>query len=63
GIRSAMKVPQSLEQLVEELDPDVAAIALPKVLSLVLLDGRVNPLEDNALNTLLQTIRQPACEL
>ena len=63
GIRSAMKVPQSLEQLVEELDPDVAAIALPKVLSLVLLDGRVNPLEDNALNSLLQTIRQPACEL
>ncbi len=63
GIRSAMKVPQSLDQLVEELDPDVAAIALPKALSLALLDGRVNPLEDCALTALLQAIRQPACDL
>ncbi len=58
GIRAALKVPQSLEQLVEGLDSDVAAIALPKAVSLAMLDRQVNPSEDRALTALLDAIRQ-----
>jgi hypothetical protein len=63
GIRSALKVPQSLEQLMEGLDADVAAIALPRAVSIALLDRQVNPSEDRALATLLQAMKQPACEI
>ena len=59
GIRSALKVPQSLPLLMEELDPDVAAVALPKAVSIALLDRQVNPHEDQALDALLQAMRQP----
>jgi hypothetical protein len=60
GIRSALKVPQSLDQLMEGLDSDVAAIALPKAVSIALLDRQVNPSEDKALSTLLEAMKQPA---
>lgn len=60
GIRSALKVPQSLELLMEGLDPDVAAIALPKAVSIALLDRQVNPHEDRALNALLEAMKQPS---
>jgi len=58
GIRSALKVPQSLEQLLEGLDADVAAIALPKAVSLAMLDRQVNASEDKALTALLDAIKQ-----
>jgi hypothetical protein len=58
GIRSALKVPQSLEDLVEGLDPDVAAIALPKAVSLAIMDRQVNHSEDQALMALLKAIKQ-----
>jgi hypothetical protein len=58
GVRSALKVPQSLDRLMEGLDPDVAAIALPKAVSIALLDRQVNPHEDHALTTLLQAMKQ-----
>lgn len=57
GVRSALKVPQSLEQLMEGLDPDIAAIALPKAVSIALLDRRVNASEDKALTALLQLMK------
>lgn len=57
GIRSALKVPQSLEDLVEDLDAEVAALALPKAVSIAMLDNRVNPSEDQALTTLLKAMR------
>jgi hypothetical protein len=60
GIRSALKVPQSLDHLMEGLDSDVAAIALPKAVSIALLDRQVNPSEDKALSTLLEAMKQPA---
>jgi hypothetical protein len=60
GIRSALRVPQSLEQLMEGLDADVAAVALPIAVSISLLDRRVNPSEDQALSKLLQAMRQPS---
>jgi hypothetical protein len=58
GIRSALKVPQSLDDLVEGLDSDVAAVALPKAVSIAMLDKRVNPFEDQALTTLLKAMRE-----
>ena len=57
GIRSALKVPQCLEDLLEGLDADVAAIALPKAVSLAMLDRQVNPSEDKALTALLQVMK------
>jgi hypothetical protein len=57
GIRAALKVPQSLEQLVASIDPDVAAIALSKAVSIALLDRRVNSHEDEALSALLEAMR------
>ncbi|MGA7933514.1 MAG: hypothetical protein WCA35_08205 [Kovacikia sp.] len=57
GIRSALKVPQSLDDLVEGLDSDVAAVALPKAVSIAMLDKRVNSSEDRALTTLLKAMR------
>lgn len=59
GIRSAMKVPQSLDHLIDAIDPDVAAIALSKAVSLALLDREVNPSEDQALTRLLDAMKQP----
>ncbi|MCL6433344.1 MAG: hypothetical protein K6T90_03870 [Leptolyngbyaceae cyanobacterium HOT.MB2.61] len=58
GIRSALKVPQSLEDLVEDLDSDVAAVALPKAVSIAMLDKQVNSSEDLALSTLLKAMRE-----
>lgn len=59
GIKSALKVPQSLEQILEGLDPDLAAIALPQAVSITLLDRQVNVQEDDALNALLRLMKQP----
>jgi hypothetical protein len=58
GIKSALKVPQSLDRLMDGLDPDVAAIALSKAVSIALLDRQVNPSEDHALSALLNVMKQ-----
>lgn len=60
GIKSALKVPQSLDQLMEGLDTDVAALALPRAVGIALFDRQVNPLEDKALSVLLEAMRQQA---
>ncbi|HEY9636955.1 MAG TPA: hypothetical protein V6D14_26375 [Coleofasciculaceae cyanobacterium] len=57
GIKSALKIPQSLEQLVEGLDPDLAAIALPQAVSIALLDRQLNTYEDDALAALLKVMK------
>jgi hypothetical protein len=57
GIKSALKVPQSLNQLMEGLDPDIAAIALPQAVSIALLDRQVNAHEDDALTALLKVMK------
>jgi hypothetical protein len=57
GIRSALKVPQCLEDLLEDLDPDVAAVALPKAVSIAALDRQVTSSEDEALKALLQAMK------
>ena len=58
GIKAATKIPQTLEQLVEGLDPDVAAIALSKAVGIALLDRQVNPMEDRVLATLLEAMKR-----
>ena len=57
GVRAALKVPQSLEQLTEGLDPDVAAVVLSKAVGIALLDREVNEGEDQALSILLETMK------
>jgi hypothetical protein len=57
GIKSAAKVPQSLELLTEELDADVAAIALSKAVGIALLDRQVNSGEDRALSAFLKAMK------
>ncbi len=57
GIKSALKVPQSLDSLVEGLDPDIAAVALPQAVSIALLDRRVNSHEDRALSALFSAMK------
>jgi len=57
GIKAALKVPQSLEILMEGLDPDVAAIALSKAVGIALLDRQVNSREDTALTALLEAMK------
>jgi hypothetical protein len=61
GIRSALKIPQDLESLLNDLDPDVAAIALPKAVSIAMLDHKVNQSEDAALTSLLNAMKEGAC--
>lgn len=58
GMKSAARIPQSLDQLVDGLDPDVAAIALSKAVGIALLDRQVNPMEDKALSVLLEAMKQ-----
>lgn len=58
GIKAALKVPQSLDQLTEGLDADVAAIALSKAVGIALLDRQVNSSEDKALTALLDVMKQ-----
>lgn len=58
GIRSALKVPQRLDDLLEGLEADVAAIALPKAVNLALMDRQVNSSEDQALTALLQAMKR-----
>ncbi|MGB5959089.1 MAG: hypothetical protein WBG73_00410 [Coleofasciculaceae cyanobacterium] len=57
GIKSALKVPQCLDQLLEGIEPDLAAIALPQAVSIALLDRQVNAGEDDALAALLKVMK------
>ncbi len=61
GIKSALKIPQSLDRLIEGLEPDVAALALEKAVGIALLDRRVNPNEDLALSGLLEAMKRSEC--
>ncbi len=60
GIRAALKVPQSLELFIDHLDADIAAIALPKAVSIALMDREVNDSEEQILSTLFQLMKKEA---
>ncbi|MBE9125642.1 MULTISPECIES: hypothetical protein [unclassified Coleofasciculus] len=57
GIRAALKVPQSLDRLVEGIDPDLAAIALPFAVSIAWMDRRVNSHENRAISALFEAMK------
>ncbi|AFY78169.1 MAG: hypothetical protein IGR93_07665 [Hydrococcus sp. C42_A2020_068] len=57
GIKSALKVPQSPDQLLKGLEPDLAAIALPIAVSIVWLDRSINQKENSALMALLEAMK------
>ena len=56
GIKSALKVPQSLDQLLEKLDPKIAELALHQAVSIALLDQHVTPQEEETLTALLKVM-------
>ena len=56
GIQSAMKVPQS-QELLEKLDPDVAASAFPIAVKIAWLDQEINSHENHALAALLSAMK------
>ncbi len=58
GIKSALKVPQSIDRLVKDLDADVAAIALAQAASIAMLDRKVNHQEHQVMQTLLKAMRE-----
>ncbi len=56
GVKSALKVPQSIDRLVKDLDADVAAIALSQTASIALLDRQINSGEYKVMQTLLNAM-------
>ena len=56
GIKSALKVPQSIDRLVKDLDADTAAVALSQAASIALLDRQVNAGEYRVMQTLLDAM-------
>ena len=56
GVKSALKVPQSIDRLVKDLDADVAAVALSQTASIALQDHKINSGEYQALSILLDAI-------
>jgi hypothetical protein len=58
GIKSALKVPQSIDRLVQDLDADVAAIALAQAASITMLDRKVNDGEHQVMQSLLKAMQE-----
>ena len=54
GIRSALKVPQSAERLLKEIEPDTIALALPQAMEIALLDRSLNSETEAAIATMLK---------
>lgn len=58
GIRAALKQPASLDSLLNNLDPEVAAFVLSRGIAIALLDRQINQDEDDALKALYGVIEQ-----
>lgn len=56
GIKSALKVPQSIDRLVKDLDADVAAIALFQTATIAMRDRQINNQEYQTLHALLEAM-------
>ena len=57
GIRSALKVPQSIDRLLKELDPDVVALALPQAVEIALVDQKLNREAETAIVAMLRATK------
>ncbi|MEO0984813.1 MAG: hypothetical protein AAFY20_04605 [Cyanobacteria bacterium J06639_14] len=60
AIQSAMRVSMPMELLVTNLEPEVAAFALSKAISIALMDQQINEAEDTALKALLNVLQGEA---
>ncbi len=56
GIKSALKVPQSPD-LLNSVDPDVAAVTFPIAVKIAWFDQEINSHENHALSTLLSAMK------
>ncbi|MDJ0647302.1 MAG: hypothetical protein QNJ60_01230 [Xenococcaceae cyanobacterium MO_188.B19] len=54
GIRCALKVPQPIERLLRELDPDVVALAIPQAMKIALSDEKLNQEAETTINAMLK---------
>ena len=57
GIRSALKVPQSIDRLLKELDPDVVALALPQAMEIALVDRQLNREAETVIVAMLEAAK------
>ena len=57
GVRSALKIPQSVDRLLKELEPDVVALALPQAMEIALCDRQLNQETEAAIVTMLQATK------
>ena len=57
GIRSALKVPQSIDRVLKGLDPDAVALALPQAVEIALLDRKLNREAETALVAMLKATK------
>ena len=57
GIRSALKVPQSIDRLLKELDPDVVALALPQAMEIALVDRKLNREAETVIVAMLKAAK------
>lgn len=56
SIRVALKVPQPLGPLLDDLDPEIVAFVLSRAIGIALLDKEISSDEDNALTSLYATL-------
>ena len=57
GIRSALRVPQSIDRLIKEIDPDVVALALPQAVEIALSDRELNREAETAIFAMLKVAK------
>ncbi len=57
GIRSALRVPQSIDRLLKDLDPDVVAFALPQAVEIALSDRKLNREAENAIVAMIKATK------
>ncbi len=57
GIRAALKVPQPIDRLLKELEPDVVALALPQAMEIALLDRKLNREAETVLVAMLKATK------
>ncbi len=57
GVRSALKIPQSVDRLLKELEPEVVALALPQAIEIALLDRQMNPETEVAIVSMLKATK------
>ena len=57
GVKSALKVPQSAERLLKELEPDVIALAFPQAMEIVTMNPHLNQETEMAIITMLNILK------